>query len=255
MNPKELNIFFNAVLYYTRIKVPKSVICTDRTLSKAFRYFPLVGLGIGALGALIFTGASCVLPLNVSVILSLTGILLITGGLHEDGLADFCDGFGGGRDKESILRIMKDSHIGTYGVLSLIILFLLKYTLLINISPELLIWVIICANGAGRFNPVLMIRLSKYARNENSKSMHTKLGVSYTEIIPAFIFGYAPLFLFGYAFALTYILAATIILFLFRAYLNKKTGGFTGDTLGALIQFSELVFYMLFIIFSRWSVY
>lgn len=81
--------------------------------------------------ALIFWGASTILPHGVAVILALTSRLLITGALHEDGLADFFDGFGGGTNRESTLRIMKDSHIGSYGVLGLIIYYLFAYNLLV----------------------------------------------------------------------------------------------------------------------------
>lgn len=255
MKPRELNIFFNTILFYTRVPVPKSTECTDNTLKEAFRYFTLVGLFIGALGALAYFGASMVLPFNVAIIIGLLTTLLITGAIHQDGLADFCDGFGGGKDKESILRIMKDSHIGTYGVLSLIILFLLEYALLINIKPISIYLVFICANGAARFNAVALVGLSKYARSQNSKSMHTKLGVSYKELVPALIFGYAPLFIFGYIFAIIYILIACIILWLLKNYLERKIDGFTGDTLGALIEFSKIAFYIVYIIIGKWYIY
>ena len=90
-----------------------------------------------------FLGASTILPHGVAVILALTSRLLITGALHEDGLADFFDGFGGGTNRESTLRIMKDSHIGSYGVLGLIIYYLLAYNLLValplTVTPFLLL--------------------------------------------------------------------------------------------------------------------
>ncbi len=254
MKPKELNIFFNSLLYYTRIPVPKSVECNDQTLSKGFRYFPLIGIIVGLIGALIFKGTNYFLPINIAIIFAMIGMLLATGGLHEDGLADFCDGFGGGANKESILRIMKDSHIGTYGVLSLIILFLLRYTFLTRVPDIYIISILICAACSSRFNAIIMIRISEYAREINSKSLHTKIKLTYKEIIPAFIFAYLPLAYMSYKLAGVYLIGSIILIFFYKKYLHKKIGGFTGDTLGALIIFSEILFYVIIFAFGGWFI-
>lgn len=247
MIPKELNIFFNALLYYTRIRVPKSVVCNNENLSSAFKYFPIVGLIVGSIGCLVFIGASYILPVNISIILAIIAMILATGGLHEDGLADFCDGFGGGYNKEAILRIMKDSHIGTYGVISLIIMFMLKYVMLCSIDSNHLCYVFVFSQGASRFIPVLMVRTSHYARTENSKAQHTSLGVSLGNMIIAALTAFLPLILFGWLFAVVYISLLIILYLIGKWYLHQKIGGFTGDTLGALQQLSELLFYLTFI--------
>ena len=150
---------------------------------------------------------------------------------------------------------MKDSHIGTYGVLSLIILFLFRYTFLTEISEIYIISVLICANCASRFNAIAMIRISEYAREINSKSLHTKLKLTYKEIIPAFIFAYAPLIIMSYKLAAIYLLSSFILVFIYKKYLDKKIGGFTGDTLGALIIFSEILFYIIIFAIGRWYIY
>ena len=85
MKPRELNTFFNCILYYTRIPVPKSVECNNETLSKGFRYFPLIGVIVGIIGAVAFKGANYFLPINIAIIFAMVAMLLITGGLHEDG--------------------------------------------------------------------------------------------------------------------------------------------------------------------------
>lgn len=81
-------------------------------------------------------------PIPVAVLLAFCARLFLTGALHEDGLADFFDGFGGGRDREGILRIMKDSHIGSYGVLGLILYYLLAFSLLVSLPVPLIPWVL-----------------------------------------------------------------------------------------------------------------
>lgn len=244
---KEFNIFLNALMYYTQIPVPKNVIFSETTLSKAFRYFPLVGIITGGTGAGCLMLANTVMPYSVSILLAISAMMLLTGGLHEDGIADFFDGFGGGRSKESILRIMRDSHIGTYGVVTLILLIALKYATLTSIPLEQAAIVLVAAHAVSRIFSVLMVRFSSYAREGESKTQHTRLGVDNKSLFIAIIIGIAPLCFIGYRFALIYIAISTIFFILFRLYLHRKIGGFTGDTLGALQQFSELFFYLTYI--------
>ena len=82
-------------------------------------YWPLVGWLTGGLMALTYGLSSLIFPMQVSLLLAMASRLLLTGALHEDGLADFFDGFGGGVERERVLSIMKDSHVGTYGVIGL----------------------------------------------------------------------------------------------------------------------------------------
>lgn len=244
---KQIHILGNAMLYYTRIPMPKNIQCNAENLSKAFRYFPLIGGIVGGVGAIAYSCANLFLSPDISVVFAMIAMVLTTGCLHEDGLADFCDGFGAGRDKDAILRIMKDSHIGTYGVVALILLFILKYSLLTEVWSFDMIWILILGQAASRFAPVLMVRVSRYARSENSKSMHTTLGVDTTSMIIATITAYAPLLILGWKLTLVYIVANLILFTLFKIYIHKRIGGFTGDTLGALQQLSELLFYSVYL--------
>ncbi|MGL5561039.1 MAG: adenosylcobinamide-GDP ribazoletransferase, partial [Tannerellaceae bacterium] len=122
---KELNIFYNALLFFSRIPVPRNLEFSEEIQTKAFRYFSLVGIIVGGIGVAAFEVADLFFSRIIASILMIIVMLLTTGCLHEDGLADFFDGFGGGTSKERILAIMKDSHIGTYGVIALIMLFVL----------------------------------------------------------------------------------------------------------------------------------
>ncbi|MFI3318344.1 MAG: adenosylcobinamide-GDP ribazoletransferase [Rikenellaceae bacterium] len=242
-----MNTLLNAILFYSRLPVPRGVECSDETMSRALRYLPLIGLMVGALGWGSYAAAINFLPHNICIIISMIVMTLSTGALHEDGLADMCDGFGGGYTKEAILRIMKDSHIGTYGVIGLLLTLLLKYMLLVNIAPESAGLIILLGSAASRFAPVAMVRTSTYARSERSKSSHSALGISFGGVLLAMATAYLPLTILGWEFATTYIGISTFMFVLFRCYIHRHIGGFTGDTLGALQQISELIFYICII--------
>ncbi len=238
-----MNRLYNAIMFYSRLPVPRHVVCNPEILSQSLRYFPLVGLVVGVIGFGAYWLASQVLAHDLSVVAAMVAMILTTGALHEDGLADMCDGFGGGYDRESILRIMKDSHIGTYGVIGLILMLLTRYTMLCSFDRESMAVVIIMAQGASRFAPVAMTRLSSYARSEPSKSSHSALGISMGGVVVAMLFALLPLVMLEWRVAICYILLMVIIFTLFRRYTIRHIGGFTGDTLGALQQIGEVVFY------------
>lgn len=123
---KEIDLFLVAMGYFTRIPMPKWVEVDADKLNKASRYFGLVGLLVGLLSAIVFWLTQNWLPAGVSVLLSMVTGVLLTGGFHEDGLADTFDGFGGGWTAEDKLRIMKDSRLGSYGALALMLVLMLK---------------------------------------------------------------------------------------------------------------------------------
>ena len=124
---KELHIFFTALLFYTRIPCPKNIDHNPDYLNKASRYFPLVGWIVGGISFSVYYLSSFLFPSQIAIVLSIIAGILVTGAFHEDGFADVCDGFGGGWTKEKILLIMKDSSIGAYGAIGLVLLFLLKF--------------------------------------------------------------------------------------------------------------------------------
>lgn len=240
-----MNKLFSAVMYYSRLPVPKGVKCDPRTLSESLRYFPLVGLIVGALGSGGYWLSGLVLPHNVSVVVAMAVMILSTGALHEDGFADFCDGFGGGYGKENILRIMKDSHIGTYGVIGLIFSLLVRYLLLCEVNPTQMVAVMIISQGASRFGSLFIVRTSSYARVEPSKSSHSALGLSLFGFVVGMVIAFVPLVWFGALFTGAYIGSLLVVTLLFRAYIYSQIEGFTGDTLGALQQMLEVLFYVL----------
>lgn len=251
MLKKELNILFTAIMFYSRIPVPKSVKYSDEMLNKATRYFPLVGLFVGGTGAVIIIVLNNILIQNVAIIIALSAMILLTGAFHEDAFADFCDGFGGGYTPEKILLIMKDSRIGTYGTIGLCMLLLSKYVLLTQITINILPLLLISAHIFSRWMAVNLIYSSRYIGNEErSKSKPIGEKSTYLTFIIATIIGISPLFLFDFI-SILFIIGVQLIAFLyFRYYIHKKISGYTGDVLGTLQQISEVSFYFSYLIIN-----
>ena len=130
---RELEYFFGAVRFFTRLPVPAWVGHSAEALNRSARYFCAVGLLVGGLGAAVFLGAAYFWPQPVAVLLSMAATIYATGAFHEDGLADMVDGLGGGWDKARILEIMKDSRVGSYGVIVIVLALLGKFALLVSL--------------------------------------------------------------------------------------------------------------------------
>lgn len=241
---QQLNLFFHALMFYSRIPAGK-IDYSETNLTKAFRYFPVVGILIGTIGGGVFLLFQLFFPQPVSIIAALAAMTLATGAIHEDGFSDFFDGFGGGQTKERILAIMKDSSTGAYGVIALVLLFLMKFSLLLTIDASLLLPVWIAAHALSRVMPVVMVNTSHYARTENSKAMHTRHKTDKATFLLALAFGIIPMVFMPWQITVAVIPVYAAIGFLLKRYTEKKIGGFTGDVLGALQQFSELAFYLM----------
>ena len=252
---KELHIFFTCLMFYTRIPCPKNINHNPDYLNKATRYFPFIGWIVGSISFIVFYLFSLFLSLEIAVILAIIASILTTGAFHEDGFADVCDGFGGGWTKEKILLIMKDSAIGAYGAIGLVLLFLLKFKLLSETillftdtkSYFLIFLLFISAHALSRLAAISIIFTHEYSRDDaSSKSKPIAKNHSWKEVFGAFFFGLLPLL------ALTYfqykILFVLIPVFLARyflaRYFQKWIDGYTGDCLGATQQICEVIYYL-----------
>ena len=134
----ELDYFFGAMRFFTRLPVPRWVGRSSEALARSSRYLPAVGLLIGGSAALVFMLSALFFPKALAVLASMAITLYFTGAFHEDGWSDMVDGFGGGWEKTQILAIMKDSRIGSFGAVALIMLLLSKFTALVEIDTRLL---------------------------------------------------------------------------------------------------------------------
>lgn len=238
----QLKLFLTALMFYTRIPVPKGIDHSGDALNKATRYFPLIGIIVGGFAALIFWVSSFILPPSISIILSMIASVVITGAFHEDGFADVCDGFGGGYTIEQKLNIMKDSRVGTYGLLGLIFLMMMKYVLLMELSFNI-IAVLIAIHALSRLSPVLLIYRLEYVR-EDALSKVKPIGkkIKISELIIAIVFAILPLYLLGlWGFAL--IIPLLFIQWLSAWFFKRHLGGYTGDCLGAAQQMAEVFLY------------
>src|SRR5215471_3034599 len=158
--------FLIAIQFLTRIPIPKSIAATEEDIGKAAAFFPAVGVIVGGGSALTFIVLNKYLPVSTSVIGILIFSAVITNGFHEDGLADSFDGFGGGWTKEDVLRIMRDSRIGTFGALGLIFLILAKYNLLSLLEWQKLWRWLIFAHTASRWTALPLCLWLPYAREQ-----------------------------------------------------------------------------------------
>lgn len=243
---KELKVFLTAIMFYTRIPVKEIKGWSETMLNKSTRYFPLMGMLVGAVAAFSFFVAHKVFPVSLALILGMIVSVLFTGAFHEDGFADFCDGFGGGNTRERILEIMKDSRIGTYGTIGLIMILGTKYSSLVWINETRIPFILVAGNAFSRVFPVLLIYTTEYARlDATSKTKPVgKAGSAFT-LIFALVTGSSFLFLLGWREIIVVVILLTVVFMLFRMYIIKRLGGYTGDVLGALQQICEVLFYLV----------
>jgi adenosylcobinamide-GDP ribazoletransferase len=214
-----------------------------KRLPQAAIYLPLIGWLVGGICALVFYLADLVWPQATAVILALIAGILLTGALHEDGFADVCDGFGGGIHKQRILEIMKDSHIGVYGVIGLLLMLLLKISVLTTMPAAAVPLVLLAGHSISRLSPLLLMRRYTYARGNDSKASGAVYQPSFREMAFAAATALLPLALLPVwcASAIISVWVATIFL---GRYFYRHIGGYTGDCLGASQQVAETVFYL-----------
>jgi adenosylcobinamide-GDP ribazoletransferase len=239
--PRELRLFFTALAYFTRIPCTCWAGSSEDDLNHAAKYFPLAGIVVGLVGAAVFRLAHMVLSGDLAVILSMVATLWLTGAFHEDGLADAMDGLGGGWTKEQALTIMRDSRIGSYGAVALVMVLLAKFTALTHVSPAVLPAVLVAGHGLSRFAAVMLIRFQDYVRPAG-KAKPLAQQISRGELLLAAIFGLVPLL--AQPRWLWALLPVVLVWVWFSRKLQQRLGGYTGDCLGAMQQLCEVAFYL-----------
>ncbi|MHB1360524.1 MAG: adenosylcobinamide-GDP ribazoletransferase [Rhodocyclaceae bacterium] len=245
---REAEYFFAALRFFTRLPVPGWVGHSTEQLNHAARWFPAVGLIVGAIGAGVTLAAWQFWPVQIAVLLGMAATLLATGAFHEDGLADSIDGFGGGWTREQVLAIMKDSRIGSYGAIGIVLVLLAKFAALAQLVAVLpaptFLAALIASHAASRFAAVTLIAGLNYVREDASakaKPLATRLGKG--ELAVAALFGLAPCLLLPAAQVAIALALVTGVTLLAARYFVRRIGGYTGDCLGATQQLSELAFY------------
>ncbi|MGY8707761.1 adenosylcobinamide-GDP ribazoletransferase [Bradyrhizobium sp. 18BD] len=231
-----------AASFVTILPVASAKPAADGTVARATWALPLAGLLVGLAGAFVYKVASRLgLAPNIAALLALAATALITGALHEDGLADTADGLGGGRTRERKLEIMRDSRIGTYGVCALILSFGLRWSALATIASPWAVTLALCAaHAAARAGVPAFMSLVPAARPDGlSASAGVPPGRS---VAIAFALGTLALTLaLGPGKALAGLILLSLAGLLLARLAIRQIGGQTGDILGAFEQTGEIL--------------
>lgn len=192
---------------------------------------------------------SMAFPWPVAVVLAIVVRLLVTGALHEDGLADFFDGFGGGANRDRILAIMKDSHIGTFGVIGLILYILLLGATLCCMPPRIAAIAVLAADPFAKLVSCSLVTMLPYARSEEeakNKTVYRKISVP--AAIGLVLQGLLPMLLLFWLTSIRwyFVMVVPCLVMCFLYFLIKrKIGGYTGDCCGAVCLLVELSIYLV----------
>ena len=251
-------LFFTALMFYTRIPVPKRIDHSADALSRATVFFPLIGWIVGSVGVGVYwLGTVLFPPQYLPILFSMVATVWATGAFHEDGFADVCDGFGGGWNKLQILTIMKDSRLGTYGTIGLGLLLAVKFfALQAMLTVEAFGWAValkyVLAHSLSRLTAATVIRALPYAReDQDSKAKPIAQGITPEQLVGAALFGLAPLLALvaytGLWIYLTFLIPVALVRWRLIRFFRKWLGGYTGDCLGAVQQLTEVIVYLSFV--------
>ena len=233
-----------ALIFFTRLPFWRLRDVPGECFKHVVPYWPLVGWLTGGLMAASLWLCAQVMPLAAAWIVALTVRLLVTGCLHEDGLADFFDGFGGGTTRERTLAIMKDSHIGTYGVIGLIIYFLLMMQMSC-LSLPLLCTLLVCGDCWAKCCASQVINALPYARKGGeSKAKVVYNRMSHREFVINLASGLLPACLWLPHRLWWACLGSLLVLLLLLHIMKRRLQGYTGDCCGATFLLCELTFYL-----------
>lgn len=241
-----MKTFILAVQFMTRIPININLDVKREDFKDTVKFFPIIGLIVGCFEAFVYYICSKILSNNLASFITILSHIVITGGIHIDGLSDTIDGIFSGRSKQKILEIMKDSRVGTFGALAIIFLVVGKIIMLIDMPEDSIIIAIILAPVISRTMNIFLMYNRKYAREEEGmgdlfigvldKKNYIICLISCIIIIIA-IGGLYSIIIFTISFIFTK---------LFRSYIEKKIEGLTGDILGASSELNEFLIYLLF---------
>lgn len=241
----QINLLLTAFGFFTRIPVSFDIAFSQSNLNKCNRYLPVIGYVVGGIAALVYLIASAFLPDELAILLSMAASILTTGAFHEDGFADVCDAFGGGWTKEKILTIMKDSRIGAYGTIGIILLLLTKYSAIHSLPSDIITLSIVTAHVLSRFMTVWTMHSLIYVReDESSKSKPIAKALQSKDLIIATLLSAPSLLLLWNIKILWVIIPLLIGKVLLERYFKKWIGGYTGDCLGTMQQTTEIIVYI-----------
>ena len=246
-----------ALTFFTRLPFWRIREIPADKFKRVVPLWPLVGWLTGGVTAGVLLLCGQVMPLTLAWLFAILARLLLTGALHEDGLADFIDGFGGGTSRERTLEIMKDSHIGTYGVIGLILYFALlilfpTFGNLGNYPVWTLAILVFCGDCWSKCCAAQLINLLPYARTEETAKNKTVYArMTLPELLLCFFFGLAPVFVFMFGLHVLpagfgwHLFVPVAVVLLLSLLMKRKIQGYTGDCCGAAFLLAEISFYLI----------
>lgn len=237
-----------SIQFFTRIPINKAVDFNERNMRYSLFFYPYVGAFIGSLSAAIYYPLS-ILNTNMASLSAVFVLLFLTGGLHIDGLSDTFDGFLSSRDRERTMEIMKDSRVGTFGVISIIFLLLSKFVIISSFENGLPLALILSLINS-RIEASRIIAYKKVARKDGLGDMFHKSNPGKLILINSIIYIGILLFI-NYIFIIP-LLITFIINQLFCRWSYKKIGGMTGDTYGAVVEIGEVISLLAFWGIMQW---
>ena len=220
-----------------------SVTFEEDSLSRSVKFFPLVGLAVGSGAALLQSVLIVHLARPLTAFVVLTYLVLITGCLHEDGLADTADAFGGGWTKERVLAILRDSRIGSYGAIALVLSLLARYLLLASLPMERFIAYVISAHVLCRWSSLPLSYFLPPAREQEGQGARIAKLTSFSSLLFGSALSTAIVIFALRRSSVAPLLVAPLIVLVSGWFYNKKIGGITGDCFGATNQLTEIAIY------------
>jgi adenosylcobinamide-GDP ribazoletransferase len=239
---RELRLCGAAFQTLTRLPVPGTGPLQADWLARSAKYFPLAGIVVGGLAGAVLALSAGIWPMPVPAWLAVATAILATGALHEDGLADAADAEGGAT-RARRLAIMKDPHLGAYGVLALVLSTGLKASALASLSAAEAAIALVGAAAVSRALATIVMSRASYAGDRDlAKLDHGIEGPRAPEIAIALLLALGPLLLLPMAQALAGLAAAALVAAYVAARACRPIGGYTGDVLGAVIAAAETAF-------------
>ncbi len=242
---RQLRLLATALMFLTRLPVARLAYPDAQSLGHSARYFPIVGLTVGAIGAGIFALGALYLTPFLAAMLTVLGLVVVTGAFHEDGLADTADGLGGGLTIERKLEIMKDSRIGSYGAIALVISLLLRVGALVPLDAYQAFVALVVAHTLARTSSLWLMLFLPYVRSGSNKPMADAMSWREGAIGTGFALAICAALAFSPGTIIAF-LAAVFTTLLVGWYFKSQLGGITGDTLGAGNQAVEVVVLLVF---------
>jgi adenosylcobinamide-GDP ribazoletransferase len=239
-----MNGFLIGLQFLTQLPISTERL-TPQRIADSYYFYPVIGCLIGLTAVAIRRLLMVVFPLSFSITIVLAFLIWISGGLHEDGLADVADGMGGGWTRDDRLTIMKDSRIGAYGASALILALLAKYAALTSMNGARLDGAIITAQMLGRW-AFLPLGYFNQSANEGLASKFMK-GLPLKAVVVGTMACAAGVVLLCRMQGLLALIAAVPVIILASMYFRRRIGGLTGDCFGATFQIVEIVTYAVFL--------